>query len=147
MRIVCPSCRAAYEVPETLLAGGKTVRCARCGNEWTPIQVPPLPAAATPAPSFPEESPPPEEEPEGRRHIEPRLSGYRTRNIDTADDERPLPRDDEIELAPRRGGAVVGWLISLAILALLLWAAFAFRDAVISAWPPSARLYAAFGLR
>ena len=29
MRIVCPSCSAAYEVPDGLLTGRKAVRCAR----------------------------------------------------------------------------------------------------------------------
>ncbi len=36
MRIVCPACSAAYEVPDALLGTGRPVRCARCGREWTP---------------------------------------------------------------------------------------------------------------
>src|SRR3974390_1113749 len=36
MRIDCPSCQAAYDVPDRLLSAGRTVRCARCGGEWTP---------------------------------------------------------------------------------------------------------------
>ena len=85
--------------------------------------------------------------PEDHARVEPRLSGYRPRNVDSADDARLPPRDDEIELAPRRGGALLGWLISLVILALLIWAAFVFRSQVMGAWPPSARLYAVLGLR
>ncbi len=141
MRIVCPSCQAAYEVPESLAAGGKAVRCARCGTEWTPHPAaPPPPRAVVEEPPAP---PPPEETP---LHIEPRLAGYRPRSVDTVDDDRPPPRDDEIELAPRGRGAWIGWLISLLVLAALLWAAFAFRGQVIGAWPPSARLYAVLGL-
>jgi predicted Zn finger-like uncharacterized protein len=36
MRIVCPGCEAAYEVPEAMLSPGRTVRCARCGRDWVP---------------------------------------------------------------------------------------------------------------
>lgn len=157
MRIVCPNCQAAYEVPESLLSGGKAVRCARCGTEWAPLAAAspppavPHPAAPPPTPApqpepFDAAPPPPDELPDPR--IEPRLSGYRPRSIDSADDTRPPPRDDEIELVPRRrGGALIGWLVSLVILALLIWAAFAFRSEVMGAWPPSTRLYAALGLR
>ncbi len=140
MRIVCPNCQATYEVPDALLAGGKAVRCARCGAEWAPLA-----AAAAPTPEPAE--PLPAATPEDHERVEPRLSGYRPRNVDSADDARLPPRDDEIELLPRRGGALLGWLISLAILALLIWAAFAFRSQVMGAWPPSARLYAVLGLR
>ncbi len=144
MRIVCPNCQATYEVPDSLLAGGKAVRCARCGTEWAPLS----PAAAPPPPVPPERpEPPPTVAPTDHPRVEPRLSGYRPRNVDSADDARLPPRDDEIDLAPRRGGALLGWLVSLAILALLIWAAFAFRSNVMGAWPPSARLYAMLGLR
>lgn len=37
MRIVCPGCEAAYEVPEAMLSPGRTVRCARCGRGWIPL--------------------------------------------------------------------------------------------------------------
>ncbi len=144
MRIVCPSCHAAYEVPGSLLAGGKAVRCARCGSEWTPAAPanPPPPAAEPPsAPSAPEP------EPEAGGRVEPRLPGYHPRSIDTADDARPPARDDEIDLAPRRRGALIAWAVSLLLLALLIWAAFAFRSNVMGAWPPSERLFALLGLR
>ncbi len=44
MRIACPSCAAAYDVPEALLAGRKSVRCARCSNDWRPEALPVHPA-------------------------------------------------------------------------------------------------------
>ena len=57
MRIACPTCQAAYEVPDTLLrppapgAAARKVKCARCGNAWAP-EVPEAAAApiALPAP-------------------------------------------------------------------------------------------------
>jgi len=34
MRLVCPHCDTAYDVPPALLAGRRAVRCARCTGEW-----------------------------------------------------------------------------------------------------------------
>jgi len=35
MIVTCPSCSTRYELPESSVAGqGRTVRCARCGNQW-----------------------------------------------------------------------------------------------------------------
>jgi predicted Zn finger-like uncharacterized protein len=46
MLIVCPSCETSYEVsPETLGETGRTVRCARCHQEWFATS----PALQTPA--------------------------------------------------------------------------------------------------
>lgn len=36
MRIVCPGCSAAYEVPADLVAGRPLVRCVQCDEEWHP---------------------------------------------------------------------------------------------------------------
>ncbi|MCI0754489.1 zinc-ribbon domain-containing protein [Teichococcus vastitatis] len=56
MRIQCPDCAAAYEVPDTMLVPGRAVRCTRCGTRWQPM------AAAGPAAS-PAAEPPPDTEP------------------------------------------------------------------------------------
>jgi predicted Zn finger-like uncharacterized protein len=45
MRIVCPACSAAYEVPDALLGTGRPVRCARCRQEWMPADPRPTEAA------------------------------------------------------------------------------------------------------
>ena len=50
MRIVCPGCEAAYEVPEAMLSPGRTVRCARCGRGWIPL--PEQGRAVSPAVSY-----------------------------------------------------------------------------------------------
>jgi len=36
MKIVCPSCAATYEVPESAVTSKRAVRCARCGGDWVP---------------------------------------------------------------------------------------------------------------
>ncbi len=147
MRIICPSCQATYEVPETLLAGGKAARCARCGTEWMP-----LPATAPAAADSPPRAPEPEAAAGTEDTGEPAEEALRPapawpRSIDSIDDDRPPPRDDEIDLAPPGRSVMIAWIISLLIIAALIWAAFAFRAEVMGAWPPSARLYAAIGLR
>lgn len=57
MRIVCPGCEAAYEVPEAMLSPGRAVRCARCGRDWVPLPEEERPAAT--------EEPSPEDPPLG----------------------------------------------------------------------------------
>jgi len=73
MKIVCPTCEATYEVPESVLAAKRALRCARCGNEWVPganWQPEPSPAAAhDPAASDPP-APLPEYAPVGQMSAE-----------------------------------------------------------------------------
>lgn len=40
----------------------------------------------------------------------------------------------------------LAWTASLAVLLLALWAAYVWRNPIVSAWPPSERAYALFGL-
>ena len=37
MRIACPACNAAYDVPDAELRDDRVVRCARCGTDWAPV--------------------------------------------------------------------------------------------------------------
>ncbi|MBV8613692.1 MAG: zinc-ribbon domain-containing protein [Acetobacteraceae bacterium] len=124
MRLVCPDCAAAYEVPPSKLGGRRRLRCARCGREWV---APGEPAGATEAPgaSF-------EDAPEA---AEPRAAPPGTR---AAVAPRPAPR----------GGLALRlcWAASLLVLAIAAWESVAWRSAVMRAWPPSQRLYVALGL-
>jgi predicted Zn finger-like uncharacterized protein len=143
MQITCPSCAAVYAVPDEKLAG-RMVKCARCGTTWTPV-VPASPAPTTraiehvPEPRKPPMLPPPEppprpaviDEPVHRR--EPQWPF-----VDSVVPARPDPR-------PK--GLMVAWVASAALLGAVVVGAYARRDAVMEAWPPSQRLYAAFGLR
>ena len=121
MRIACPSCSASYDVPDRLLAGRKALRCARCGEQWTPppadAPMPPEGFADPPRPVF----------------IEPEVPV-------------PLPRLAP-PVAPRRSPAVrLAWAASLLVLVAGLAAAVVWRGRVAQAWPPSLRVYAALGL-
>jgi predicted Zn finger-like uncharacterized protein len=46
MRLECPACAAAYDVPDTLLKPGRPVRCVRCNALWQPE--PPMEVVAVP---------------------------------------------------------------------------------------------------
>lgn len=152
MRIVCPSCQAAYEVPDTLLAGGpRRVRCARCGGDWVPEKVaatppPPEPEPApapSPPPALPAPAPPPQAAVESE--AEPDLPPPPPVRIAPADPRPPRSQ-------PPQGGrrlavlAGLGWAASLALLATAGWASVAYREEVMAAWGASRRLYALLGL-
>ena len=135
MRITCSSCSATYDVPDSLITPGRIVRCARCGNEWAPA-TPYEPAAShEPAPATPDpESLAPEPETlaaepaaEVSQSAMDRLSAH------------PAP-------PPSANGLRIAWAASLAVLVALAGAAYLWRAQVESAWPPSARAYALFGM-
>jgi predicted Zn finger-like uncharacterized protein len=49
MRLVCPECAAAYDVPDTMFGPQpRQVRCNRCGYHWSVIGAPVETAATTP---------------------------------------------------------------------------------------------------
>ncbi len=120
MRIACPSCAASYDVPDRLLAGRKALRCARCGEQWTPppadAPMPPEGFADPPRPVF----------------IEPEVPLVPLASAGTA-----LRRPASLRLA---------WAASILVLVVGLVAAVVWRDRVARAWPPSLRVYATLGL-
>jgi len=133
MRITCPSCHAAYEVPASLLGpGGRKVRCARCAFEWLPDAM-----AAVPAPP---------EAPAPRLRPEPHLE--RPLRAEAPPPERQPPPSLRARARPTpmlAGAAAI--VISVMVLAALGWAAFAWRAEVMHVFPASERLFAAVGLR
>ena len=144
MRIECPSCFAAYVVPDSLLTVGRVVRCARCGGDWTPVSVA---AAAEPSPRPappPGPEPPPSEPPlapapvEGGA-VEPVAATARLSAMERlrAHAEWPQP-----STRPR-----LAWAASLLLLVLAFGAAYTWRGQIVAEWPPSAHAYALFGLQ
>ncbi|MBO1075671.1 zinc-ribbon domain-containing protein [Roseomonas marmotae] len=157
MRIECPACAAVYEVPDQLLApkglvAPRPVRCLRCGNEWQP--------AAAPEGSAPPAAPPPSAAPLPARSVPPPPRQPPIPREASLAREALLPRGAASPPAPLQAGhaparatqgrgivaPLLAWLLSLALLAaaaLLLWR---YRDAVVAAWPPAARLYGMLSL-
>ncbi len=124
MRLVCPHCAAAYDVPPALLAGRSAVRCARCGQRWGQ-QGASLPEEG-PArlDAGPGELPPPKPEDALAPALGPTPAAAR-------------PRDLGLRLA---------WAASALVLTLGAGSAVAWRSDVMHVWPPSERLYSVLGL-
>jgi predicted Zn finger-like uncharacterized protein len=132
MQITCPSCAAQYAVPDGRIAG-RVVKCARCGEQWTPV-----PDAVAPLPPLtPMFEPPPA--PEAPRPV------VAPRKLAEPVAEPPL----EPKLAgPRRPVALIAaWGASVVLLIVIAIGAYAARDGIMQAWPPSQRLYGALGFR
>jgi predicted Zn finger-like uncharacterized protein len=137
MRIACPSCSAAYDVPDPQVPPGRVVRCARCGSEWTPAgPVPPSPPPAV-------EPPPPEPEPEPEPFVRPRPAPV----------PEPAPRESAMDrlaahpaLPQSKLRLRLAWAASMLLIVLCVAGAIAWRTQVVESWPPSARMYAAFGM-
>ena len=136
MRIACPSCSAAYDVPDSLMTAGRVVRCARCGGNWTPVAAAPAPESEAPLPlpdQHPAAPPAAENVPEtpvlARPSAMDRLAAH----------ARPA-------MPPPAARLRLAWAGSFALLVLAAAGAFTWRSQIVDAWPPSARAYAFFGL-
>ncbi len=123
MRIACPKCAAEYEVPASRLPPRKTVRCARCGDEW---------AAVEQAQEISREAAPVLSEQELSRH---------------ADVGEPLPQITDMDRLAARGLAPAGstrlvaaWILTFVILISIVAATIVWRGPVVRAWPPSGRI-------
>lgn len=138
MRIACPDCGAAYDVPDTMLSAGREVRCARCGRGWAPLaaapifpEPPPLPVSQAPAPPVPPPAIEPVPWPEPLAAAEPAVA---------VPSEVPLlPPHDERRLA-------LAWSFSVMSLLLGVVGVVIFHAEISSAWPPAFRLFRAIGL-
>lgn len=164
MRIVCPSCEAEYDVPDTLLANGpRKVRCARCAREWEPFAPPPPlppPPPINPLASLDDGfNPPPlpgAPPPRDPRPQDPMLDDLPAAppprgGPKLADAAPPLkaPRERPVMRVPGGPpsvGLVIGWLLSAAVVVALIGAAWLKRPEIVAAWPPAKRLYTLFGL-
>jgi len=134
MRIVCPNCDATYEVSDALLPPGRATRCARCEHRWVPVAPveeaappppEPVPVAAEPVPEPPPEPPPAVPGPTAMDRLAAASAAA-----------------EAASLLPLR----LAWAGSIAALLLFAVALYAERTDVMAAWPPSARLYGAFGV-
>lgn len=122
MRIVCPSCQSAYDVPASVIDAGRILRCARCAADFTPL--PPVP------------------EPQGYVSLAPVIDAS-VEPITAAPALRlPVAR-------ARTGNAmlVLAWVASFMVLAAAGWAFVAWRAPIQRAWPASARIYLMLGYR
>jgi predicted Zn finger-like uncharacterized protein len=144
MRIVCPACAAAYEVPDHLIGTGRSLRCRTCGHAWhvqpeATVAAEPPPAAVPPTASLPAPPPPVPGLPPGGPLPSVMTPGLRRPPQPI---EPPLPRPD----SKRGGGALrLAWAASLLAVAGTVVALWVFRAEISAAWPPAARLYLMLG--
>jgi predicted benzoate:H+ symporter BenE len=121
MRIVCPSCEVAYEVPQPVLERRLLLRCARCAHEFRPDW-------HDPAPVFADDS------------------GAVDDAVAEAGGDAPaaaaagVSREERVQV-------LAAWGASLVVIIIGIWLGIAFRQPVMNAWPPSARVYSALGWR
>jgi predicted Zn finger-like uncharacterized protein len=143
MRIACPACSAAYEVPDALVGKGRRLRCTRCGHAWM--------ATPPPAELAPPMAPPPEPSlaprpPAGLPQIEQPSPVPMPRRAPQLIDP-PLPRLGDApareESRPLLWAAWIGSVLVLIGAAALLWA---YRVEMVAAWPPAARLFLLLGV-
>ena len=157
MRIACPNCAAAYDVPDALLAAGpRRLRCARCGTEFLaalpPAAPPPAPesppefsrwevAEATPEPPVDEPAPTPD-------LAAPELTAPpRERPRPTRGPAGPSPiAPEDATAAPGQVSLAAAWIASLGVIGAGLFALLHWQAEIAAAWPPAARFYAALGL-
>lgn len=142
MRITCPDCDAAYDLPDHKLVPGRRVRCARCGQDWVPVStaldpfaeptgVAPGPAAlpddvagrsATTGPALSDPGPPPA----------------------TVVAEQVAPVAERLSIASVLPAVPLGlkaaWGVSLLTLVMLAASIVVWRDSLVHHWPPGARL-------
>jgi predicted Zn finger-like uncharacterized protein len=156
MRIVCPSCDAAYDVSDTLVARRRTVRCARCGVEWINEPPPQQPHPDAPAQKAPDpETPPPEAPapealaPEAvvRPAAQPQPPAWPLSVTPEARAEQRVIQPPSKPAAAEGNGTVwLAWIASLALLVAVGFAAWQYRADVMHLWPASERVYQTLGL-
>jgi predicted Zn finger-like uncharacterized protein len=129
MRIICPACETAYDVPEAALAPGRILRCARCRSEWVPV-----PAEDAPQQSIEETIP------------APPTAAPPPKAMETLFGRMPDPVAAARPAGPRVS-VIAGWLLSFLLLGALGYASVRWRQPIEQAWPPSSRAYAYLGYR
>ncbi len=133
MLIECPNCAAAFQVPARVLTDRtRPLRCGQCRTVF-PIPDPPAPEPMT----WRDPEPPPVAEaplvPLGAAEVSPEPTQTQEPLTEPANDaSRHLLR--------------AAWAASIVLLVGGGLAAIIKRDALMEAWPPVARLFAALGL-
>ena len=142
MRIECPSCSAAYDVPDSLVTAGRVVRCVRCGGDWTPV------AAAAPGTGGAGAAVPPQPPPQPPPPAPAAVTDGAAAQIETTARPSAMERLAAHATWPRPSTQLrLAWAASLVLLVLAAGAAYAWRGQIVAEWPPSARAYALFGLQ
>jgi predicted Zn finger-like uncharacterized protein len=149
MILTCPQCATRYQADGSKFpAAGRSVRCAKCGHVWH--QIGPAPEPDPEAEIFvqePEPPPPTPSEPVGIA-AQPRVAAFAPVAVPapaaSEADDRPAPRAARPWLG--RAAVVGGWIVLVALILVIGFAAVSFRDSVATWLPQTSSFYAAAGL-
>ncbi|MEJ0027932.1 MAG: DUF3426 domain-containing protein [Rhizomicrobium sp.] len=147
MILTCPQCATRYQTDAAKFpAAGRNVRCAKCGHVWH--QIGPVPEPDPEAEievHEPPAPPPPPPEPVGIA-APSRVAAFAPAPV-------AVVQEAEEASAPRAGASwlgrvavVAGWILLVALILVIGWAAVSFRDSVATWLPQTSSFYAAAGL-
>jgi len=157
MIITCPSCATRYSVDGAKFpAGGRTVRCAKCGHSWhqdgeAPEEDAPAAAPETTAPPKPEAGAEPQAAPVESSASESQAAPEAAFAADTGafSTRRYAPAaavpEERKSLLPKLA-VVAGWLGLIAVVVLIAVSAVRYRQDIAVIWPQSAGVYSSLGL-
>jgi predicted Zn finger-like uncharacterized protein len=140
MILTCPACATRYSVDDAKFpAGGRQVRCAKCGHSWfqdgPAAQITPdEPAVAEPAA---EASPASGAAAQGF----PDIAAMRPQSFSQAQPEEDEGFDWRTRLA-----VAAGWMALIGVVLLIGYAAVRYRQQIAVVWPQSAGLYNSLGM-
>jgi len=154
MILTCPQCDTRYQADGSKFpAAGRNVRCAKCGHVWHQLGPEPEPDPEAEifveepqgAPAVPPPAPPVETEP-SPISIQPRVAAFapvaETATVDASEPASPSAAG----AWSGRAAVGAGWVLLVALILVIGWAAISFRDNVATWVPQTASFYNAAGL-
>jgi len=154
MILTCPQCATRYQADAAKFpAAGRSVRCAKCGNVWH--QIGPEPQPDPDAEIFVQEPEPavehrraPEPEPAYAPAIaaSPRVAAFAPSVASSVEVDAPPASPPSRSGAGRAVAVGAGWVLLVALVLVIGWAAVSFRDNVATWVPQTSNFYAAAGL-
>jgi predicted Zn finger-like uncharacterized protein len=135
MILTCTSCDTRYSVDGSKFpAGGRTVRCAKCGHSWHQAgeAAESVSESATPVADMAPEAP----------VSEPMDGSFSPTRSFTPSSTVPQP---SAPLGPKLA-IVAGWIGLFAVVLVIAFAAVKYRQHIAGIWPQSAGVYSSLGL-
>jgi predicted Zn finger-like uncharacterized protein len=143
MILTCPQCATRYQIEDSKFpAGGRNVRCAKCGKQW--FQEPPAPEAEPGVTATGEDIPPPP--PPAQAAPAPPQPSPDALRRSVADAPARSDAATTQKVRGERTAIAAGWIGLAAILFLIVWGGVRYRDAIVSVWPQTSSLYALVGM-
>lgn len=150
MILTCPECATRYEVDgANFPAGGRKVRCKKCGNVWhQPGEPQNVERAEIEETIFNPPAEPSVPEPEQKPTVEPEIG--REPEWRAPESESDAQEEDDAS-KPRKVVAIgaltiAGWAGLVVAVLMIGWSVATFRTQIVSAWPKSASLFLGLGM-